>query len=133
MMKSIFFLFAVALCYGCSDATGQSSPPKVTETVFEARTSNMMPPEARNVYVGSQSVAACYNQCQTQITLNYCGQAIIEKPGISPDVYAAQVYQIAKGQWIAEIEGGQYVRINSITGTAQMNIAGEYQYFGHEN
>ena len=125
MMKSLFFLFFAALIYGCSDAKGQQ-----TNQAFSVH-AEIMPPEtpeptAKNVKVGSQSVSACFQNCDLQITLNYCGQALIERYGKSPEVFAAKVFQIEQGAFLAEIEGGQYVKVYSKTGVVQMDIAGEF-------
>lgn len=120
-MKSFYFLLLLTGFTACQTSTAQTSTFAVHAEIMDA------PKTARNVAIGNKSVTACFDQCQTQIILNFCGQAIIEKPGQSPDVYAADVFQIMPGVWTAQIEGGQYVNIFAESGAAQLDIAGQFQ------
>jgi len=139
-MKS-FFIFTLTLLTltSCSDLPAQTET-YISETVATTTTrfavhSEIMPAEAsnpvtaQNVAVNNYSVTACFDDCQTQITLNYCGQAVIEFPGKEPQVYAAKVFQIEPGIWLAEIDGGQWCKIYAESGTAQIDIAGEFRTF----
>ena len=126
-MKGIAIL--IFLAYGfssCQTSTAQSSTNE-TPAKFTVHAEIMPLETAVNVAVGNQSVTACFDQCRLQITLNFCGQALIEYPGKSPDVYPAQVFQLQPGVWLADLGAGQYVKIFAATGTAQMDIGGEFQ------
>ena len=126
-MKSLIFLLSLIGFTACQTSTAQTStnePP----AKFAVHSEIMDAPKlARNVAIGNKSVTACYDQCQTQIILNYCGQAIIEKPGQSPEVYSAQVFQIMPGVWTADLGAGQYVNLFTESGSCQMDIAGQFQ------
>jgi len=133
-MKVYIFLISVfaALATSCSNASGQTGQT-FTENRFNVHAELMAEPmrqhTAQNVVVGNQGVTACFNSCQTQITLNFCGQVLIEMPGQSPDVYAAKVFQLEPGVWTAEIPGGQWVTLYSESGTVQMDIDGQFRAF----
>jgi len=133
-MKVYIFLISVfaALATSCSNASGQTGQT-FTENRFNVHAELMAEPmrqhTAQNVVVGNQGVTACFNSCQTQITLNFCGQVLIEMPGQSPDVYAAKVFQLENGVWTAEIPGGQWVTLYSESGTVQMDIDGQFRAF----
>lgn len=129
-MKFALFIISVfaALATSCSNASGQ---PRQNFSVH----AEIMAPEtspiktAKNVAIGNQGVTACFDACQTQVTLNFCGQVLIEYPGQSPDVYAAKVFQLEPGVWTAEIPGGQWVTLYAESGTVQMDIDGQFRAF----
>jgi len=97
-MKVYIFLISVlaALATSCSNASGQTGQT-FTENRFNVHAEMMaeQPRQitAKNVAIGNQGVTACFNSCQTQVTLNFCGQVLIEMPGQSPEVYPARVFQ----------------------------------------
>jgi hypothetical protein len=130
-MKFALFIISIvaALATSCQSASGQT----FTENTFAVHAELMGEPirqrTAQNVVVGNQGVTACFDACQTQVTLNFCGQALIEYPGQSPEVYAARVFQLESGVWTAEIPGGQWVTLYAESGTVQMDIAGEFRAF----
>ena len=130
-MKVYIFLISIfaALATSCSNASGQT----FTENRFNVHAELMAEPmrqhTAKNVAIGNQGVTACFNSCQTQVTLNFCGQVLIEMPGQSPEVYPAKVFQLESGVWTAEIPGGQWVTLYSESGTVQMDIDGQFRAF----
>lgn len=130
-MKVYIFLISIvaALATSCQSASGQT----FTENRFNVHAEMMaeQPRQitAKNVAIGNQGVTACFNSCQTQVTLNFCGQVLIEMPGQSPEVYPAKVFQLESGVWTAEIPGGQWVTLYAESGTVQMDIAGEFRAF----
>lgn len=135
-MKSIFlFTLTLLTLVSCSDLPAQTSTAEPTaQAMFAVHTEIMPrvasnPTVARNVNVGNSSITACFDYCQTQIILIYAGQAVIEFPGKDPQVYAARVFQIEPRVWLAEIDGGQWVKIYAETGTASLDIAGEFRAF----
>jgi hypothetical protein len=133
-MKVYIFLISIfaALATSCSNASGQTGQV-FTENRFNVHAEMMaeQPRQitAKNVAIGNQGVTACFNSCQTQVTLNFCGQVLIEMPGQSPEVYPAKVFQLESGVWTAEIPGGQWVTLYAESGTVQMDIAGEFRAF----
>lgn len=128
-MKFEFCLFAIVatMATACSNASGQ--PRQNFAVHAELMAEPIRQQTARNVAIGNQGVTACFDACQTQVTLNYCGQVVIEFPGQSPEVYPARVFQLEPGVWTAEIPGGQWVTLYAETGTVQMDIAGEFRAF----
>jgi len=133
-MKVYIFLISVfaALATSCSNASGQTGQT-FAENTFAVHAEMMGEPirqhTAKNVAIGNQGVTACFNSCQTQVTLNFCGQVLIEMPGQSPEVYPAKVFQLESGVWTAEIPGGQWVTLYSESGTVQMDIDGQFRAF----
>lgn len=128
LMKSNLFLILLSLigftaCQTSTAQTSTSEPP----AKFSVHAEVMQPTTARNVAINNKSVTACFQNCDVQILLNFSGQCIIERTGQSPDVYAAQVFQLEKGVWIAHIDGGQYVKLFTESGTAQLDIAGQFK------
>lgn len=124
------FLFLLLLLTGftaCQTSTAQTSanePPAkfaVHAEIMDA------PKTAQNAAINTNGVTACYNGCDVQILLNFCGQCIIERAGQSPEVYAAQVFQLQPGVWTADLGAGQYVNLFTESGTCQMDIAGQFQ------
>lgn len=125
-MKSFLLLtFHIVLLYGCFYASGQ---PQNTFTVH----AEIMGGDSRkletaaNVAVNAKSVIACFSQCQTQITLLYSGSVMIEREGKEPVKYTADVFQLEPGVWVGEIQGGQWVKIFAQSGSAQMDIDGQF-------
>ena len=133
-MKVYIFLISIvaALATSCSNAsgqTGQAFPESRFNVHAELMGEQPRQRTAKNVAIGNQGVTACFNSCQTQVTLNFCGQVLIELPGQSPEVYPARVFQLESGVWTAEIPGGQWVTLYAESGTVQMDIAGEFRAF----
>ncbi len=125
-MKSLLLLtFHIVLLYGCFYASGQ---PQNTFTVHAEIMGDEThkPATAANVAVNSQSVTACFDDCNTQVTMLYAGLVMIEREGKEPVKYPAQVFQLEPGVWLADIEGGQWVKIFAHTGSAQMDIDGQF-------
>ena len=77
---------------------------------------------APNVYVGSKTVSACYQDCNVQFMINFRGELIAECDGISR-CYPAETFQIEPGVWVAD-SGDIYARIDQKDGTTQTNIPG---------
>ena len=133
-MKFALFIISVfaALATSCQSASGQTGQT-FNENRFNVHAELMAEPmrqhTAKNVAIGNQGVTACFNSCQTQVTLNFCGQVLIEMPGQSPEVYPAKVFQLEPGVWTAEIPGGQWVTLYAESGTVQMDIDGQFRAF----
>jgi hypothetical protein len=130
-MKFALFIISIvaALATSCSNASGQTFTENRFSVHAELMAEQPRQITAKNVAIGNQSVTACFDNCQTQITLNFCGQVLIEMPGQSPEVYPAKVFQLESGVWTAEIPGGQWVTLYAESGTVQMDIAGEFRAF----
>ena len=133
-MKFALFLISIVatLATSCSNASGQTGQT-FAENGFAVHAELMAEPmrqhTAKNVAIGNQGVTACFDNCQTQVTLNFCGQVLIEMPGQSPEVYPAKVFQLDPGVWTADVEGGQWVTLYAESGTVQMDIGGEFRAF----
>ena len=130
-----YILFAAGLlaifAASCSNVSGQSDAP-TSQTIVRAETmphDSEIPETAQNVKVGYKTVSACFDQCRTEIILSYSGRAVIEYPMGDSTTYAANVFQIEPGIWVAEIQGGQWIKIYSKTGTAEIDIDGQFRVF----
>lgn len=130
-MKFALFIISIvaALATSCQSASGQTFTENRFNVHAEMMAEQPRQRTAQNVVVGNQGVTACFDNCQTQVTLNFCGQVLIEMPGQSPEVYPAKVFQLESGVWTAEIPGGQWVTLYAESGTVQMDIAGEFRAF----
>jgi len=82
---------------------------------------------ASNIRVGTESVYAYYNEAE--FILKYCGEVYIEINGNPCVPIPAKVFQLEPGTWVAEIAGGQYVKVFSKSGTTNMDVDGEFRAF----
>lgn len=82
---------------------------------------------ASNISVGTESVYAYYNEAE--FILKYCGEVYIEINGNPRVPIPAKVFQLEPGTWVAEIQGGQYVKVYSKSGTTNMDVDGEFRAF----
>ena len=81
---------------------------------------------ASNISIGSESVYAYYRNAE--FILKYCGGVYIELDGNIRTV-PAKVFQLEPGVWVAEIEGGQYVKVFAESGNTNTDLDGEFRVF----
>lgn len=82
---------------------------------------------APNITVGTKSVYAFYENAE--FILNYSGQVFIEKDGKQNEPIPAKVFQLEEGVWLAEIAGGQYIKVFTKTGTTNVDLDGEFRTY----
>ena len=82
---------------------------------------------ASNITIGTKSVYAYYDNAE--FILNYSGQVFIEKDGKQNEPIPAKVFQLEEGVWLAEIAGGQYIKVFAKTGTTNADLDGEFRTF----
>lgn len=95
-----------------------------------AREMETAPATARNISIGTKSLYAYYDNAE--FILSYCGEVFIEASGQDGKTVPADVYQIEPGVWIAEIPGGQYVKVFSESGNTNTDLDGEFRIY-HRN
>jgi len=116
-MKHILFLSLIfAAC---------NADVKVDTPISEARATfaAMRNEQAYNIAVSRHGVTATYINPDASFTLRFDQCAVIELDGKTELVDAA-VFQISPGVYVAEIHGGGYVRINTVTGSTSVNWGG---------
>lgn len=82
---------------------------------------------ASNITVGTQSVYAFYQDAE--FILQYGDKVFIERGGKQGEPIAAKVYQCEPGVWVAEIAGGQYIKVFAKSGTTNADLDGEFQTY----
>jgi len=82
---------------------------------------------ASNITVGTQSVYAFYQDAE--FILQYGGKVFIERGGKQGEPIPAKVFQLERGVWIAEIEGGQYIKVFAESGNTNIDLDGEFQTY----
>ncbi len=123
-MQILFYALTILAFASCEMANGQQ--PSNTFAVH-AEIMPRMTNQAKNVAINPQSITACFDGCDKQVTLLFSGSVRIEREGKEPEVYQADVFQLQPGEWLADMGAGQYVKIYSESGTVQMDVAGEFQ------
>lgn len=82
--------------------------------------------KAFNVSIGSESVYAYFQNAE--FILAYCGEVTIEIDGQS-QTRNAVVCQYDPGVWTATMHDGDYVKVWTATGVANIEINGEFRTF----
>lgn len=125
-------LFAALVSGACQQTTDTTNTFAVHAEIMGAATEapqDSVPKvkTASNISVGTESVYAYYNEAE--FILKYCGEVYIEINGNPRVPIPAKVFQIEPGTWVAEIQGGQYVKVFSKSGTTNMDVDGEFRAF----
>jgi len=116
-MKHIIFLsFIFAAC---------NADVKVDTPISEVRATfaAMRNEQAYNIAVSRHGVTATYINPDASFTLRFDQCAVIEMDGKTELVDAA-VFQISPGVYVAEIQGGGYIRINTASGSTSVSWGG---------
>ena len=124
-MQILFYAIALLAFASCEMANGQQ--PATNTFAVHAEIMPRMANHAKNVAINPQSITACFDGCDIQVTLLFSGMVRIEREGKEAEVYRAEVFQLQPGEWLADLGAGQYVKIYSESGTLQMDIAGEFK------
>ena len=109
-MKQLLFIFAVTL------ASCNTEPPP---GVAFASLVTLPEPETKRAYnVGqtTQGVSAYYAESDVQFTLYFNQCAVIEMNGKTEHL-DCEVYQTSLGVYVGDFGGGEFVKINTMTGT----------------
>ena len=131
-ITTALLLFAALVSGSCQDTTAQTTFTVHAE-IMGAAPEAAAPAisTATNVRVGTQSVYAFYNDAE--FILQYCGKLYIERGGKQQEPQSAKVFQIEPGVWIAELGGGQYVKVFTKTGNTSTDIEGEFRMYAGKN
>lgn len=124
----------IALLTALTSCTGQSpytfsvhAEIMGASTIYDAPDRETEKPmTASNISIGTQSVYAYYHNAE--FILSYCGKVFIETGGKAKEL-TADVYQIEPGVWIAELAGGQYVKVFTKSGNANVDLDGEFRVY----
>ncbi len=123
------FLIAAALATGaCQNPENFAARAEImaASTGYE-KPEPERPRTASNVVVGPQSVWVSH--ADAEFVLAYCGEVTIEMNGQQNEPVEASVFQLEPGVWVAEIDGGQYVKVFAETGTTNIDVDGQFRVF----
>jgi len=110
----------------CQDSTAQNTFAVHAE-IMGATAEQPTIKAAPNVTIGEKSVYAFYNDAE--FILQYCGKLYVERGGKQEEPRNAKVFQLEPGVWLAELEGGDYVKVFTTSGNTNMDVDGEFRTF----
>ena len=119
-MKQLLFIFAVTLA-SCNN----EPPPSV------AFASVVTPPHverAANCNITNKAATATYFSPDVSFSLRFDQYAVIEMDG-KTELVSADVFQIAPGVFVAQMPEGDFVRVNTVSGTTSAKIGGKAYNF----
>ena len=118
-MKHIFFLALAALASCRADV-------KLDTPITDARATfaSIRNERAPNCAVSNKGVTATYFNPDASFHLRFDQFAVVELDG-KTTITEAAVFQIAPGVFIAEMRNGDYIRVNSESGTTTARIGGK--------
>ena len=124
-MKHVLF---VSLIFAACNAD-----VKVDTPISEARATfaGMRNEHAYNIAVSKHGVTATYLNPDASFTLRFDQMAVIETDG-KTELVNASVYQLFPGVYVAEIQGGGHIRINTVKGTTSVNLNGVNRVYTKE-
>jgi hypothetical protein len=126
-MKHIILFSIVAIFAACNADVKVDTPISEARATFAA----MRNEQAYNIAVSRHGVTATYIEPDASFHVRFDQCAVIEMDGKTELVDAA-VFQISPGVYVAEIKGGGYVRINTVTGSASVNWGGTNRVYTKE-
>jgi hypothetical protein len=106
---------------------------KIDTPISEARATfaGVRSQHAYNIAVSRHGVTATYINPDASFTLRFDQMAVIETDG-KTELVNASVYQLFPGVYVAEIQGGGTIRINTVKGTTSVNLNGINRYYNSE-
>lgn len=110
-MKQLIFLFAVALS-ACNADVHVDTPISEARAVFASQRGD----HAANVGITDHGVTAYYLDSDTSFSLYFSQCATLDYDGKAQQFDCA-VYQTSPGTWVADFRNGEFVKINTVTGT----------------
>lgn len=128
----IALLFAALMSGACQSSDTTSNQFTVHSEIMgacdaaDAPAAPVIKP-ASNITIGAQSVYAFY--ADAEFILQYGGKVFIERGGKQAEPIPAKVFQEKPGIWIAEIEGGQYIKVFAESGNTNIDLDGEFQTY----
>ena len=121
-MKHILFLSLIFVA--CNADVKVDTPVTEAKSTFAALRNT----HAYNIAISKHSVTATYLDPDASFTLRFSQHAVIELDGKTELVEAA-VFQLSPGVYVAEIKGGGYIRLNTVSGNTTVNWKGQNRYF----
>jgi hypothetical protein len=133
-ITTIALLFAALMSGACQQDTTLNQPFTVHAEIMGACDADDAPlaapaaiKPASNVVIGTKSVYAFY--ADAEFILQYGGKVFIERGGKQGEPIPAKVFQLEPGVWVAEIEGGQYIKVFAESGNTNIDLDGEFQTY----
>jgi hypothetical protein len=121
-MKHLIFLFLIQF----AACTTETETPHATFASIE--TPEPETQRAYNVAISKHGVTAYYADSDAQFNLYFNQCCVIETPeGVKR--MEAEVYQESPGVWIAELPGGDFVRLNTKTGNTGLVKDGKVKMY----
>jgi hypothetical protein len=124
-MKQLLFLSLIfAAC---------NADVKVDTPISEARATfaGMRNEQAYNVAVSRHGVTTTYLNPDASFTLRFDQHAVLETDG-KIKLVNASVYRLFPGVYVAELQGGGTIRINTVMGTTSVSLNGVNRYYSIE-
>lgn len=112
-----------ALFFAASQITAQDT----AKTASFAVHGEIMAETAPNITVGTKSVQAVYRDAE--IVLQYSGAVYLEINGVAKDPIPARVFMLEPNVWVAEMTGGEYIKVFAVSGNANAYIDNQYRVF----
>ncbi|HRI62090.1 MAG TPA: hypothetical protein PK228_20260 [Saprospiraceae bacterium] len=130
-ITTIWLLFAALMSGACQSDTTSNHFTVHSEIMGvcdadDAPAAPVIKP-ASNITIGAQSVYAFY--ADAEFILQYGGKVFIERGGKQGEPIPAKVFQLEPGVWVAEIEGGQYIKVFAESGNTNIDLDGEFQTY----
>lgn len=135
-ITTIWLFFAALMSGACQSDTTSNQAFTVHSEIMgacDAADAPAAPVEikpASNIRIGPASVYAFY--ADAEFILQYGGKVFIERGGKQAEPIPAKVFQEKPGIWVAEIEGGQYVKVFAESGNTNIDLDGQFQTY-HKN
>lgn len=131
-ITTVLLLFAALTSATCQNPIASAQTFTVHAEIMSVTHSDPAPAPlaikaARNIAIGTESVYAYYDNAE--FILKYCGEVYIELDGKPRENIPAKVFQLEPGVWVAEIDGGQYVKVFAETGTTNIDVDGQFRVF----
>jgi len=126
-MKHILITFSLAIFAACNTDVKVDTPISEARATFAA----MRNEQAYNIAVSRHGVTATYINPTASFHLRFDQCAVIEMDG-KTDLVDAAVFQISPGVYVAEIQGGGYIRVNTVSGSTSINWCGINRIYSKE-
>lgn len=125
-MRNIILTTVSLLLIAATVTTAQTSSQEPEPPIFAVH-AEIMAETAPNIKEGTMSVQVFYSNAE--FVLHYSGSVYAEISGSDGHLYPAKVFMLEPNVWVAELEGGDYIKVHSVTGNANAYLDGQYRTF----
>lgn len=118
-MKHAFLFLTIATFAACNADVHVDTPVSEARAVFASIQNERAP----NVGVTDHGVTAYYLDSDASFSLYFAQCATLDYDGTVQHLDCA-VYQTAPGTWVADFRNGEFVKVNTVTGTTTIYKGG---------